>query len=246
MMADVSFPEWGIFDAIYLINLPERTDRRRELQAELRAVGLRAGDDRLVWVRAVRPAQAGEFASIGARGCFLSHLECLKSACEHGHQRVLILEDDACFPRSQNADLRELLLHLKKVPWSLWYGGHRLFDTLVPNDRFGVTEIQAGVRVDTAHCIAFQGEAIRAVRAFLELILTRPAGHPEAGPMHVDGAYNTWRHLNPTATTLISLPPSCLQRSSRSDIATTRWVDQVMLIRQAVAVGRRLRNLFGQ
>jgi hypothetical protein len=64
--------------------------------------------------------------------------------------------------------------------------------------------------------------------------------------MHVDGAYNTWRHLNPTATTLISLPPSCLQRSSRSDIATTRWVDQVMLIRQAVAVGRRLRNLFGQ
>jgi glycosyl transferase family 25 len=239
--------EWRAFDAIYLINLPERADRKRELERELRSVGLQADDPRLVWIRAVRPLEAGEFPSIGARGCFLSHLTCLQSASERGHGRVLILEDDACFPRFRINGLKSIVGKLNGLNWAMWYGGGRMlreFDVGI--DNIEIIPIDTTVDVQTSHCIAFQGEAIGSVRAFLELILTRPGGHPEAGPMHVDGAYNTWRGLNPTAITLVTVPPVCVQRSSQSDIAIARWFDKTPLIRRGVAALRRLHNHFNQ
>ncbi len=239
--------EWRIFDAIYVINLPERADRKRELERELRSVGLQTGDPRLVWTRAVRPLEAGEFASIGARGCFLSHLTCLQSASERGHQRILILEDDACFPRLRADGLKQVLRKLQGSSWALWYGGGTVLRASpVASDDVEVVPIDHTMGVQTAHCVAFQGDAIGSVRSFLELILTRPNGHPEAGPMHVDGAYSTWRALNPAAITLITVPPVCMQRSSRSDIAVTRWFDNTPLVRRGVAALRRMRNHFSR
>jgi glycosyl transferase, family 25 len=237
--------EWRAFDAIYLINLPERADRKRELERELRSVGLQTDDPRLVWIRAVRPLEAGEFSSIGARGCFLSHLTCLQSAFERGHERILILEDDAHFPRFRVDALKRVVGQLKGLNWAMWYGGGNMH----PDVSGGINNIEMipidhKVGVQTAHCIAFQGDAIGSVRAFLELILTRPGGHPEAGPMHVDGAYSTWRALNPTAITLVTVPSACVQRSSRSDIAIRRWYDKTPLVRRSVSALRRLRNHF--
>jgi hypothetical protein len=54
-MHDKSNLDWSVFDAIYLINLRERTDRRRELEAELCSVGLLPGDPKLIWLNAVKP-----------------------------------------------------------------------------------------------------------------------------------------------------------------------------------------------
>src|SRR5271170_7150269 len=82
-VSSVSLP-WNTFNAIYLINLPERVDRRRELASELNSVGLSEDDERVIWMAAVRPPEAGGFPSIGSRGCFMSHLECLKSARARG------------------------------------------------------------------------------------------------------------------------------------------------------------------
>ncbi len=235
--------EWQAFDAIYLINLPERKDRKRELERELLSVGLQADNPRLMWIQAVRPLEAGEFPSIGARGCFLSHFKCLQSAFENGHGRILILEDDACFPRSLVNDLKGVVGRLRDLNWAMWYGGaHMLSDSTVGSDNVEIIPIDHTVGVQKSHCVAFQGDAIRSVRSFLELILTRPNGHPEAGPMHVDGAYSTWRALNPTAVTFVTVPSVCVQRSSRSDVATTHWFDTTPLIRRSIAALRRLRN----
>jgi glycosyl transferase, family 25 len=235
--------EWQTFDAVYVINLPERTDRRRELEYELNHVGLQGDDPRLVWIRAVRPADAGEFSSIGARGCFESHLTCLRNALEYGHGRILILEDDASFPQHRIEALRVVLMKLKSLNWAIWYGGGRMHGDLpAPISDADIVPIDHTVGVETTHCIALQGDAIRSVFTFFELILTRPSGHAEAGPMHVDGAYSTWRILNPHAVTLIAAPPVCLQRSSRSDIAMSRWYDSTPLIRTGIAALRRMRN----
>jgi hypothetical protein len=235
--------DWGVFDAIYLINLPERTDRKRELEREIISVGLRTDDPRLVWIRAVRPMEAGEFPSIGARGCFLSHLTCLQSASEHGHTRVLILEDDACFPKLLVDDLKGVVGGLKSLNWAIWYGGASMLnDPRVSSRKVVTIPIAHTVGVQTAHCVAFQGETIQSIRTFLELILTRTNGHPEAGPMHVDGAYSTWRALNPTAVTLVTVPSVCIQRSSRTDIGRTGWLDTTPLVRRSMAAVRRLRN----
>lgn len=241
-MSSMALP-WQTFDAIYLINLPERVDRRRELVSELRSVGLSENDSRLVWMAAVRPPDAGDFPSVGSRGCFMSHLECLQSARARGFRRILILEDDAHFVRVSEPVFAEALMALQSASWSIWYGGYHLpGGETTETVRHGLRSAAPKAGIGTSHCVAFQGNSIDSVLAFLQLILTRPAGHPEAGPMHVDGAYSTWRALNPGATTLISVPQLCLQRASRSDIAGGRWFDQAPLIRHGVELLRRFRN----
>ena len=55
------------FDQIRVINLPDRTDRRREMDKELKILGL-ANDPRVSYFAAVKPNDMGKFTSIGARG----------------------------------------------------------------------------------------------------------------------------------------------------------------------------------
>jgi glycosyl transferase, family 25 len=242
-MQDKPNLDWSVFDAIYLINLRERTDRRRELEAELRSVGLLPGDPKLVWLNAVRPETSGGFPNIGAYGCFLSHLSCLQAACASKHDRILILEDDACFPRSAVSRLQDVLIRLKSSEWQVWYGGHFFAGNNPPRSPGWGTLIDGTVEIQQAHCIGFHGTAtIDSLRKFLELILTRPAGHSEAGPMHADGAYNVWRSLNPGAVTRATIPEICIQRASRSDIATIGMVDRYAVTRLIARPLRKLRN----
>jgi hypothetical protein len=243
MRSEINPLDWGVFDAIYLINLRERTDRRRELEAELRSVGLLPGDARLVWQNAVRPVERGGFPSIGARGCFLSHLACLQSASENKHDRILIIEDDAHFPAEAMSRLRDALTQLNRSEWQVWYGGHFFIGNDRPRgDGWGVP-VDSKTGVQTTHCIGFRGAAtIESIRGFLERILTRPAGHIEAGPMHVDGAYSTWRSLNTGAVTRATIPEICRQRSSRSDVATLGALDRSPITRVIMSPLRKLRN----
>lgn len=234
---------WDAFEAVYLINLPDRKDRRRRLETQLASVGLRSGNPKLCWVEGIRPFEKGPFESIGARGCFLSHLACFESACERKLTRILILEDDACFPTIAHEQLSSDLSKLKINSWGIWYGGHRVFDSSAPSVTLqSPYQIPSETRIDTAHCVAFNGAAIECIRDFLRLILTRPPGHHEAGPMHVDGAYTTWRRLNPKVITLISMPAICNQHASRSDIGATRWFDKTPGFREAVTLLRNLRR----
>ena len=234
--------KWDVFQAIFLINLARRTDRRRDLLRELEYVGLQANDEKLVWINAVAPQDAGEFRSIGARGCFLSHLECFKQAASRKLQRILILEDDASFSIATDSErLGAALDHLKSdVSWRIWYGGH--YGIGAPKTVPGYT-LAAGVV--GAHCVAFQGDAITSVLGMLELMLTRQATHPVAGPMDVDGAYDTWRAFNPSQKVIIEMPPLCVQRSSHSDI-TVRWKTRTPVIRELLTFAHIARNKLRQ
>ncbi len=86
-----------LFDAIYIINLPARTDRRSEMLEQFRRAGISEPETRLVFFEAVRPPDQGGFPTVGARGCFLSHLGVLKAAVAAGHSSILVLEDDLNF-----------------------------------------------------------------------------------------------------------------------------------------------------
>src|SRR3546814_1261757 len=74
------------FDAIRIVNLAQRTDRRRAMNRELARVGL-AGDPRVAFFSAIRPADAGRFTSIGARGVYLSQKHLLREAAAARHSR---------------------------------------------------------------------------------------------------------------------------------------------------------------
>ena len=72
-----------MFGAVRYINLDKRTDRKEQIEGELRRMGI----DQFERFPAVKHAE-------GAIGCAHSHLNVLKEAKERGYPSILILEDD--------------------------------------------------------------------------------------------------------------------------------------------------------
>lgn len=216
------------FESIYVINLRSRGDRRREMAEQLAAVGLSFDSPQVRLFEAVRPDDAGAFPSVGARGCFMSHLGVLRDAV--GKTNVLILEDDLDFAEGIVAP---------RIPmgWGMFYGGARhaiapagLLTLTAPEDVIGCS-----------HFLAISGAVIPRLVTYLEALLSRPAGDPAGGPMHVDGAYARFRADNPDVQTYLATPELGFQRPSRTDIHALRWYDSTPLLRQLVNLARRVR-----
>jgi hypothetical protein len=232
------------FDRISIINLPSRLDRRCETAAELTRIGLSFEDSRVDLFPAFRPSDKGEFPSIGARGCFLSHLRVLQRAVDDGIHRLLILEDDVSFSKMFILHPEAVINSLSSPDWAIFYGGHKIIPPLPATPRAGLVQVHPTVAVQTTHCIAFQGGAIRKAADFLSAMARRQGGDVLGGPMHVDGAYSWFRVANPDLVTLAANPPCCFQRSSATNIHALPWFDRVALIRQVVSHLRRIKNRY--
>ena len=231
-----------IFDAfqrIYVINLPSRADRRRAVLAELARAGIAANDPRLRIFPGVRPDEAGGFPTVGTRGCYLSHLGIVREAVADGLDNVLILEDDLALAPLAFVPQPGLLAELAQGDWDFAYSGH----VEAGGDPNGppVWETTQAALV-CAHFYALNRRVLGPLRDYLEACLERPPGHPEGGPMHVDGAFAMFRRQNPELVTLICKPSLGGQRSSRSDIHANRWYDRLPGFRQAAGLARALLN----
>lgn len=227
-------------DRIYVINLTERTDRRAEMERQLSRFGLDFESPRVSLFPAVRPEEAGPFPSVGARGCFLSHLAVLGDARDRGADSILLLEDDAdftpIFRRTGNSHARLL----DRPGWSILYLGCRARDLPTPVE--GFHHIPAEVALTTSHAIVFRKQVIGPLIEYLEAILARPAGDPAGGPMHVDGAYNWFRQAHPDVCTLLPAKHWAVQRASPSDIAVTAgWKRRLPFLRTLRMFRNRLR-----
>ena len=234
-------------DRIYVINLARRTDRRREILAELGRIGLSASDSKVEIFAAGAPDDPGPFPSIGARGCFLSHLGVLKSARDAGVDRLMILEDDATFTRNFVRNHLQVLAELDDLEWGVAYLGYSFPARDMPTECDGGSkfwaELPPSVGVVTAHAIVFDARTVAPLIDYLEAILARPEGSPEGGPMHVDGAYSWFRAAHPDIRTLVTHVPYIGQRSSRSDISAGGFKERLpflpMLRRISNAIRRR-------
>lgn len=233
------------FDRIYVLNLAERADRRREVEAQLRRFGLSLAAEPVRLFRAVRPADPGPFPSVGARGCFMSHLGMLREAVRDGVASVLILEDDLDFAPDAEVRLPALLRSLQQQDWALFYGGYELPEG-TPGGAApagaGLHPIQPELPVRTTHFIALRGAAIAEAVRFLEAVAARAPGDPAGGPMHVDGAYTWFRRTYPDLRTWIAVPELGHQRQSRTDIHPLRWYDRWPAVRELAQWARRLRR----
>ncbi len=227
----------NFFDKSYIINLPERLDRRAEMEQQLKRLGL---SDKVTFFPAIRPTDKGEFPSIGARGCFLSHLAVLKDAKSQNLNNLLIMEDDLSFSRFLIEQQDRITDKLRPLKWDFVYLGHGL----VLDESQEIVFHEYSEPLVLAHFLAMNKNTIAQLVDFLEEILTRPAGHPIAGPMHVDGAYSTFRVQNPTTITLIANPNLGFQRSSSSDIANLKWFDTTPILSQLVIITRKVKNWY--
>ncbi|QNP43123.1 hypothetical protein H9L15_14405 [Sphingomonas daechungensis] len=149
------------FDAVRILNLPHRDDRRREMREELARVGL-ADDSRVSFFKASVGPDAGRFLNKNVHGCFLSHLALLETAAKAG-ERVLALEDDCDF----NAAARDYVLPDR---WDIFYGGYEAQD---PSDL-------ADSNIIGAHCMGYSPEAARRLSAYLRSMLEDPDFAPDA------------------------------------------------------------------
>lgn len=230
------------FQRIYVINLPQRRDRRREMARQLRMIGTGFSSSSVRLFEAVRPQTQDSFPSIGARGAFLSHLKVLQEARAQQLQKILILEDDLDFIPGFSSKFGAVAEELGREDWSMFYGGYVLPDSSQPQSNRALIPADPSLRIQTAHFIALRGPAIGEVVDYLETLLARPGGDPRGGPMHVDGAYSWFRQAFPQRLTLLATPQLGFQRSSRSDIHDLRWFDRVPGFRHTVAGLRQIRN----
>jgi GR25 family glycosyltransferase involved in LPS biosynthesis len=231
-------------DRLYVINLESRRDRRMEMWAELQRLDLTEDSSLVEFFPAVRPETAGAFLSIGARGCFMSHLGVLKDALNAGYRAILILEDDAALTPECHSQLDTVLAELDDIDWAIAYLGHRISPEKLPGEDMGQGRhwhvLPATAGVETTHAMLINRRAIKPLITYLEQMLTRPAGHSEGGPMHVDGAYSWFRRHHPEAKTLITPRQYIVQRASKSDIAQPSWKDRLPLVGKL----RQLKNHF--
>ncbi|MBW4469023.1 MAG: glycosyltransferase family 25 protein [Stenomitos rutilans HA7619-LM2] len=227
------------FDCAFVINLPARTDRRREITKELEDAGMpfKPGDVELF--EAIRPDSPGPFASIGYRGAFLSHLNVLKQAKARGLKNVLVMEDDLQLRQDFNQYEEILLAELFETDWDLvhfGYGCDERFDT----HKVNVPLLQPfSGEIIGAQLYAVNGKALDQLIHFFEAVLQRPAGHPEGSPMSPDGVFNVFKWQHPAIVRLIAIPSFGNQRSSRSDIST-QWFDQLPVLSSLAGLARKL------
>ncbi|MFM7471160.1 MAG: glycosyltransferase family 25 protein [Nodosilinea sp. LVE1205-7] len=227
------------FDRIYIVNLPSRADRRRWITSELKRVGLELTPGKIEIFPAIRPDHPGGFTSIGARGCFLSHLEILKKARQERLANVLVIEDDLAISNLLKSHEEALVEKLQESDWGFLYLGHCHEFEKQP---------EQGVRLEpfigelqTTHFYGVNGPIVPELIEFLEQILERPPGHPDGGPMHVDGAYSRFREKHAAdIVTLITSPSLGSQAIYRSDI-TTSWTDEAFILKDLRNAARKVR-----
>jgi glycosyl transferase, family 25 len=231
------------FERVYIVNLPERSDRRREMEAELQRVGLSVDGRHIRYFRAIRPDSAGLFPSLGSRGCFMSHLEIMREASRDGLDNVLVMEDDLSLATSLAQSQPEMLARLQQGDWDFAYIGH-VEDT--PSAGLQPAWHESQVPMATTHFYGLNRAAIASVLEHLEACLTRLPGHPEGSPMHVDGAYSLFRMRHPQVKTLMAVPSLGGQRSSRSDIYPNKWYDRTPVLQQMAGLARGGKNWLGR
>lgn len=237
---------FDLFDRIYIINLPHRTDRRREMWEQLRRVGLKKDDQKIVFFPAVRPEEKGAFPTLGARGCFLSHLQVLEKIKEEGISSALILEDDCNFSSTIFSSGSILESILKNGDWDIFYGGALNYRS-TPMPVAGVVEIvlpEMGLM--GSHCIAVSRVAAGDIAEYFKRMLSRSAGDSNGGPMHVDGAYSWYRSSHPDCKTLLAVPEIVYQRASATDVHENRRWDDSMIFKWPIAIFRKIKNKIRQ
>jgi len=221
------------FQGVYVVNLPERKDRRQLIVKELEQAGMPLTPHKVEIFPAIRPDEARGFPSIGARGCFSSHVAILKQAKHQGLSNILIVEDDLEISAKFTTDQAVILEQLCQQDWDFVYFGH----VAKVKENSPVALVPFSEAVMTTHFYAVNGRIFDRLLRFLEELQHRPPGHPDGGPMHLDGAYSTFRSQNPDVVTLIASPNLGWQSSSLSDI-TPKWFDGVPGLRQLAGAAK--------
>lgn len=226
------------FGKVYIINLRERTDRRKATIKELKRHGISSDSNQVEFYLTERPTEQGEFPSIGVRGCFTGHTNVMRLALEQKLDRVLVMEDDIAILDAIKTHGLDIVQRLQTVDWDIVYFGY-LRPQQPPQ---GSILVPYNERTQGGHFYGINGKILPRLVEFLEGCMTRPAGHPEGGPTFRDGGFNLFRKFNPDVKTYLALPNLAVQRSSRTNLHKLKWFDRLPITRPLIEQIRSLKN----
>jgi len=226
------------FDRAYIINLAERTDRRKDAVREFARIGIGIPNEKVNFLTAERPADAGIFHSIGVRGCYESHKSVLLTAAREQLSNVLILEDDVWFQDIKTDFEHSVLTQIRSVEWDLLFLGR----LLPSDDGFQPPLDRCNVDIKGGQFYAVNGHFLPRLLKFMDACEARPRDHPDGGPMPIDGIYNHIRYGNRDISLFVATPNLARQRSSRSDITPNKFIDQIGWLRGVVGFARNVKN----
>ncbi len=229
------------FGQVHVINLHSRPDRRAEMGAQLRRIGLHFDSQQVRLFEASKPLTSAGFPSVGACGCFMSHLAVLRHALHAGASSVLILEDDLNFCEDFRSKFNAAATILETQDWGVFYGVYVLEDPLIGSGA-ALTRVDPQRPIMTTAFVAVNGQHIAALVDYLAAMLKRAPGDAQGGPMHIDGAYGWFRQSHPEVSTWLATPSLGLQRSSRTDVHPLRWYDRGVGSAWLASLLRRWRN----
>ncbi|WP_342733656.1 glycosyltransferase family 25 protein [Bradyrhizobium sp. B117] len=232
----------NFFSAVRVISLKSRDDRRREMGAELARLGLAPDHGPLKFHDASRFDEAYPFPSIGAKGCYYSHLAVLEEALSKGFENVLILEDDCDFIGNIERALPSALETLGRKDWDFFFGGH---EDLICDEGASepVQQVPSGSWIRGTHFVAFNKRAISAIVPYLRQEIEHLERDPVGASRGIDAAYTHFGREYPMFRYFVAWPKLGYQRPSRTDVQTTSILDRLPLIRSAVVPVRRLKRL---
>lgn len=217
------------FDSVSLINLPERTDRLRAARKEFERVGWTLSDDDVF--AAHRFEDAAGFPTAGYRGCFQSHLDCLRKARQKGARNALVFEDDITLSSALPRVTASLIEQLERKEWALVNFGHEESGPIgIAGSETQHVELVPYVgHVLQAHFYAVHGDHFDRLIEHFEILATGERSDIGMVPMSPDGAYNVYRRMNPDALHLVASPKLGWQGSSRSDLMP-RSIDKISVL----------------
>lgn len=235
----------SIFEHVYVINLPTRDDRRKEIERQLARIGLSFDNPAVTLFPASRPLEKGEFPTVGTRGCYESHMAVMADAKKKGCMSYLVLEDDADLSIDFEQRIEALAVTAGKTDWDVFYGWTpETYGQKVQTSSDQLVEIPAQQSVLLAHFVGFKCSILDQMIPYIEAIYHRPAGDPQGGAMHFDGALAWFRASHPQIRTFATVAPIAVQRPSRSDIHSLKWYDRSKLLMPLLSLFRRMKARF--
>lgn len=208
-------------DQIFYINLKHRTDRRKEIEAEVAKMGWKA-----TRFDAVRKPY-------GAYGCCLSHIGVLEIALKRGLKQVLVLEDDAIIYDIER--LKEVIKNMSNLDFDMFCLSHNTSRTrvrrdgaILPSGFARATDlITTGCYVARDHQIPKLLDEWRTAAKHLE----------KNGPHNKYAVDIIWKKLQHEGRWLCANPPVIGQRASYSDIEKCR-IDYTRQLKPAIKYGK--------
>lgn len=227
------------FDRARIINLPARADRREETKEEFSRYDFPIGTEKVRFFEAFSPSDSKGFPNPGVHGCFLSHMQIILDAHDDKLKNILVMEDDICFSKSIVQFADKAVEELKQMDWDIAYFGHTF-----PNDASKPSWKPLNEPTIWSHFYAINGKTLPEFSRFLKTIIERPAGHPEGGPMHYDGAINTFREQNPDIKAFCFSANLGYQRPSKTDLHETSFYDRYTLLTPVVRSLRKVKTIY--